>query len=409
MYAYHDANRHIRYLLDSEVCHISKFRPSRTYGWSPLLTLYEKVLTLIGMDKNLYRYFYERRMPPSMVMVFTDDPESLRREREHIAAQTRIDPNYVPMIAVSARQNRGRVENVRFFHSLQEMDYLPVRQEIRERIASMWGVTPMWQGAPEAYGGLSSQTPQLIVTSRVVEGDQRIFAEKVFPWLLDALNITDWELELPQPEEKAEATRISFAQQKASIANMCFTMGFDVEVINDGMNVENLDFKISGKAQQQDMYGGVESGGAGGAFQDAESQEQVTGAESAGLEKAMKSPLYGISMGWIDQLRKCGHYYPVIKHISHDGNNIFFQSNNELYVAKFNGSTLNSVEKTVSPRLHSHAGYPPHDSNMPHNNDRKSPTRESNIFDIEDEVDEPDDLYKHDDGSTRCSHCDNRI
>ena len=259
MYAYHDANRHIRYLLESEVCHISKFRPSATYGWSPLLTLYEKVLTLIGMDKNLYRYFYERRMPPSMVMVFTDDPESLRREREHIAAQTRIDPNYIPMIAVSARQNRGRVENVRFFHSLQEMDYLPVRQEIRERIASMWGVTPMWQGAPEAYGGLSSQTPQLIVTSRVVEGDQRIFAEKVFPWLLDAFGITDWELTLPQPEEKAEATRISFAQQRASIANMVFSMGFDVEIVSDGVSIENIDFKVSGKAQRpEDAYGGEE-------------------------------------------------------------------------------------------------------------------------------------------------------
>ena len=33
------------------------------------------------MDRNLYRYFFERKMPASMVMVTTDDPESLKREQ----------------------------------------------------------------------------------------------------------------------------------------------------------------------------------------------------------------------------------------------------------------------------------------------------------------------------------------
>ena len=45
-----------------------------------------------------------------MLLVTTDDPESLRREREHIVAQTRADPNYVPMIAVSSRNQRGKVD-----------------------------------------------------------------------------------------------------------------------------------------------------------------------------------------------------------------------------------------------------------------------------------------------------------
>ena len=179
MYKYYHRSHHM-YFMDSEIIHLSKFSPSETYGWSPILTIFEKALTLVGMDKNLYRYFFERKMPASMLMVTTDDPESLRREREHIAAQTRLDPNYIPMVAVSARNQRGRVDMVRLFHSLQEMDYLPVKEEVRERVAAMWGVTPAWQGAPEAFGGLSTQTQQLVVMSRVVEGDQRLFHEKVF-------------------------------------------------------------------------------------------------------------------------------------------------------------------------------------------------------------------------------------
>jgi len=247
MYKYYHRNQHI-FLFDGEVIHLSKFSPSETYGWSPILTIFEKALTLIGMDKNLYRYFFERKMPASMMMVFTDDPESLRRERQQIAAQTRLDPNYIPMVAVSSRNNRGRVDMVRLFHTLNEMDYLPVRNEIRERIAAMWGVTPAWQGAPEAFGGLSTQTQQLVVMSRVVEGDQRLFHEKVFPQILESFGITDWGLKLPNPEEKAEATRISFSQQKAQIAQQFIGLGFDVRLKSDGVAVEDAEFMIFGKA-----------------------------------------------------------------------------------------------------------------------------------------------------------------
>jgi hypothetical protein len=255
MYKYYHRNRHI-YMFDSEIIHASKFAPSETYGWSPILTIFEKALTLIGMDKNLYRYFYERKMPASMMMVFTDDPESLRRERASIAAQTRADPNFIPMVAVSSKTNRGKVDMVRLFHTLQEMDYLPVRDEIRERVSAMWGVTPAWQGAPEAFGGLSTQTQQLVVMSRVVEGDQRLIADKIIPELLEAFGITDWTLELPSPEEKAEATKISFAQQRVAIANQLNQMGFSVRLREPNVPLEDVEFVIDGEAVSTAMIQG---------------------------------------------------------------------------------------------------------------------------------------------------------
>ena len=246
MYKYYHRSKHM-YFSDKEIIHLSKFSPSETYGWSPILTIFEKALTLVGMDKNLYRYFFERKMPASMLMVTTDDPESLRREREHIAAQTRLDPNYIPMVAVSARNQRGRVDLVRLFHTLNEMDYLPVREEVRERVAAMWGVTPAWQGAPEAFGGLSTQTQQLVVMSRVVEGDQRLFIDKVFPQLLDAFGITDYAINLPTPEEKAENTRLSFAQQKIQIVNQFSQLGFDVKLKEQDVALHEVEFIISGQ------------------------------------------------------------------------------------------------------------------------------------------------------------------
>ena len=235
------------YFLEHEIIHASKFTPTETYGMSPILTIFEKALTLIGMDKNLYRYFFERKMPASMLMVQTDDPEALKRERAIIQAETRKDPNYVPMIAVSARNQRGRVDMIRLFHTLQEMDYLPIKDEIRERIAAIWGVTPVWQGNPDSFGGMSTQTSQLVVMGRTVEGDQRRLKDKVFPRLLEAFGITDYELVLPNPEEKAEATRISFSQQRVNNAKILLDMGYTLKLKNENVDMDDVMFVVTGE------------------------------------------------------------------------------------------------------------------------------------------------------------------
>ena len=255
MYYFKRKGGELLYLLESEIVHMSKFNPSETYGWSPILTVFEKALTLIGMDKNLYRYFYERKAPASMLMVNTSDPEALRREREHIAAQVKADPNFIPMVAVNTQDGRGRVELVRLFHTLQEMDYMPIKDEIRERIAAMWGVSPAWQGAPDAFGGLSSQTQQLVVMSRVVEADQSMLHNKVFPILLEQFNITDWSLQLRVPEEKTEATKLSFAQQRVAMASQLKNMGFSVTIANSndllGVPLEDAQFVVSNTDEEQ--------------------------------------------------------------------------------------------------------------------------------------------------------------
>ena len=378
----------VHYFLDSEIVHLSKFNPTETYGWSPILTIFEKALTLIGMDRNLYRYFFERKMPASMVMVTTDDPESLKREREALAAKTRQDPNYIPMIAVSSRTNRGRVDMVRLFHTLQEMDYLPVRAEIRERVSAIWGVSPMWQGAPDNFGGLSQQTAQLTVMGRVVERDQRQITEKIFPSILSNFGITDWKLVLPNPEEKAEATRIAQSQQRAAIAQQMLTMGFDVQLKGNKIGIDELDFIVTGEAVPTAKLAGeqqalaLEQAEQQAAMQEAMmEQQQAGGGEEAppeeGVEEAppeegsqevpvenavtdiperianiesknIKNPNLrkGVSTStWIDSLSDQGYSFPIIKQISPDGQHIWFSNNGQEYIGNLSGTGVDKIEK----------------------------------------------------------------
>jgi hypothetical protein len=246
MFVYNHRGRKI-YLYANELIHASKFSPSETYGYSPLLTIMQKVLTVSGMDRFLYRYFFERKAPTGMVLTYTDDPQSLEAERARVESKMMEDPTYMPWIAVSSKTGRGRTDFIRLFHTLQEMDYLPVRNEIRDRISAIYGVPQMYMNVMEGIGGISGQTQQLKVFSNVIQSDQRLFNEKVFPILLEAFGITDWEIQLRPPEEKVEGLTLQLAQQKVMIATQMKNLGFEVQLKSGSKDFDTLDFTFSGE------------------------------------------------------------------------------------------------------------------------------------------------------------------
>jgi hypothetical protein len=255
----------------------------------------------------------------------------------------------------------------------------------------MWGVTPAWQGAPEGFGGLSTQTQQLVVMSRVVEGDQRIFHEKVFPIILDMFGITDWKLELLTPEEKAEATQLQFVQQKVMVASQLLQDGYDVKLKSMDSGIMNLDFEISGKGlgpkeqmemqqeQQQQMMGGEAGGmgmpmegmpeGMGGAEQGmeespvAQGQPGVGGAGrdqtgqidpgvpemQANIQNAFNNNYNGAKT-MLKQIIAKGHV-PEIQDVTTDMGKMWFKSSGDHYVATFNKTgDLMGIETAHFPK-----------------------------------------------------------
>jgi hypothetical protein len=264
MYIYNHRGKRI-YLLEDEIIHMSKFSPSETYGYSPLLTIMQKVLTISGMDRFLYRYFFERKTPSGMILTYTDDPQSLEVERARIESKMMEDPTYMPWVGVSQKTGRGRTDFVRLFHTLQEMQYMDVRNEIRDRISAVYGVPQIYLNIFEGVGAMSGQTQQLKVFSNIIDADQRRYNEKLFPQLLKAFHITDWQLKLLPPEEKVESIVLQQAQQRVAIATQMMTLGFQVELKPGTKNIEDLDFIFTGKIQNpmQAMMGGGAGGAAG--------------------------------------------------------------------------------------------------------------------------------------------------
>jgi len=229
MFRYYWRGRY-RYYTANEIIHASYFNPSKTYGYSPVLTVFEKILALVGADRTLYRYWYERRIPPGLLITYTDDPESLETEIERIKMQMMNDPNTFPWVAASARSNRGKTDFVKLAYTFQELDYLPVRQEIRERVAMLWGVTPLFTGDTRGIGGGlggGKESAQTSMHENLVESYQSVINKMVLPKLLDELGITDWEVVLTPPREKNEADDLMIEKQRIDNAVAMMQLGYE--------------------------------------------------------------------------------------------------------------------------------------------------------------------------------------
>ena len=225
MYRYYWRGRY-RYYTKDEIFHASFFSPSKTYGYSPVLTIFEKILTLTGLDRTYYRYFYERRIPPGVIVSYTDDPESMESEIERIKLQMLQDPNTFPWVAASAKSSRGKTDHIKLGYTFEELDILSVRQEIRERIAMLWGVTPMYQGDSNSVGGLTRETAQTGMFENLIESYQNIINRGVIPFILKNLGITDWEIELIPPMERTEEDKLRLEKQRIENAQAMINLGF---------------------------------------------------------------------------------------------------------------------------------------------------------------------------------------
>lgn len=217
------------YLVKGEVLHRSKFLPGELYGYSPLLSVYEKVLSLIGMDRYLYDYFFERQIPQGVITTVTDNPDDLEVRKQQMLAEVLNNPHYIPWLAVSSRQGQGKTEFVRFAYSLDELQFIPVRESLEESVSGVYGIPGLFMGRDSSTGGLNNESQQVVRMSRGAQLSQDVYNNGLLPDLLEAFGITDWTLKLVSSEERSELTEWELKNQKAMWAGAMANMGFGVK------------------------------------------------------------------------------------------------------------------------------------------------------------------------------------
>lgn len=247
------------YLVKGEVIHASKYSPSELYGYSPILSIYEKALSLIGMDRYLYDYFFERQMPQGVVTTVTDNPQDLESRKDQMLAETLNNPHYIPWLAVSSKTGQGRTEFVRFAYSLDELQFLPVQEYIERSVSTLYGVPGLFMGREEGVGGLNNESQQLTRMSRGARLSQDVFNVQILPKILAAFGVTDWLLSLESAEEQSEEFKLDMKQRNAQWAATMVQMGFGLRYDQDADHF-TINGEVKSREEQEQaqaaMYGG---------------------------------------------------------------------------------------------------------------------------------------------------------
>lgn len=252
---------------EGEVIHISKWSPSKLYGRSPVATMWRQVNTLIAMDNYVYSAYQKKRMPRGVMVIKSSNMETVERTARNIQEHLERDPNYIPTIGVETESGRGGLEYVRMMDTLEELQYIPIKDDIRQRIAAFYGVSNVFMNDVSG-GGLNNEGMQIVVSNRSVAYAQSTYNRVLFPQIVEAFDITEWELVLNPHEEEDEIMQLR--RDEMAIRNMIQMKqaGYDAS-LRDGIDdkILHFDFKepnpeevaaaqAAAAAQQQAQQGG---------------------------------------------------------------------------------------------------------------------------------------------------------
>nr|MDB4346092.1 phage portal protein [bacterium] len=222
-----------QYFLDGEVLHFSKYSPSRLYGQSPIMTMWNQITTLLAMENYVNSSYTKARMPRGLLTVQTRNMESMKSFWRGVKDKMEQDPHFIPVMGIEG-EGKGGVEWIKFMDSLKEMDYISVKDDLRDRIAGFFGVSKVFMADSSASGGLNNEGMQILVTNRAVEMAQTIWNNYVFPFMTKEFGITDWELKLPPSEEEDEIAVLRKREIEVNVAAAIKNLGFEVNMDDEG-------------------------------------------------------------------------------------------------------------------------------------------------------------------------------
>lgn len=223
-----------QYFTKGEVIHISKYNPSKLYGRAPVNTMWRQAMSLTAMDNYIYTAYQKRRTPKGIISVTTDNLESMKSFWKSVDEKMERDPHYVPKVGIESSSGRGGVNWVKFMDTLEEMQYIAVRDEIRNRIAAFYGVSSIFMIDNGKSGGLNNEGLQILVTNRAVEFGQKVYTDNLFPRMLRQMDVTDWKLTLYPNEEEDEITRLRRDEMEVNLAQRMAMLGYKPELLEEG-------------------------------------------------------------------------------------------------------------------------------------------------------------------------------
>ncbi len=210
-----------------------KYKPSLIYGMSPIFAIWSKAMSLSHMDEYIRKYFDKMRPPRGLLVVASRNYETFRKSWDALEQKATEDPYMIhPLMVESDKGGKNMANWIDFTGSLQELQFVEIRKELRQIIGAMYGVLPLYYG--EMVGGWSQEGLQVTITNRAVKWGQDILFKSFFKKLAEVMGVDDWDLKLVAGEENDKLSELQ--REGVEIDNMAKLqqMGFKIERTHTG-------------------------------------------------------------------------------------------------------------------------------------------------------------------------------
>ena len=220
-----------------------KYNPSLIYGLSPIFAIWSKAMSLSHMDEYVRKYFDKMRPPRGLLVVASRNYETFRKSWDALEQKATEDPYMIhPLMVESDKGGKNMANWIDFTGSLQELQFIEVRKELRQIIGAVYGVLPLYYG--EMVGGWSQEGLQVTITNRAVKWGQDILYKSFFKKFAEVMGVDDWDLKLVAGEENDKLSELQ--REGVEIDNMAKLqqMGFKIERTHTG------EYNISKEVQE---------------------------------------------------------------------------------------------------------------------------------------------------------------
>ena len=220
-----------------------KYKPSLIYGLSPIFAIWSKAMSLSHMDEYVRKYFDKMRPPRGLLVVASRNYETFRKSWDALEQKATEDPYMIhPLMVESDKGGKNMANWIDFTGSLQELQFIEVRKELRQIIGAVYGVLPLYYG--EMVGGWSQEGLQVTITNRAVKWGQDILYKAFFKKFAEVMGVDDWDIKLVAGEENDKLSELQ--RDGVEIDNMAKLqqMGFKIERTHTG------EYNISKEVQE---------------------------------------------------------------------------------------------------------------------------------------------------------------
>lgn len=218
----------VEWYIRGEFAHGSEYEPSRFYGLSPIITLWEEARTIEQMDSWYKEAYEQRRAPRGAMVVRSSNAESVRSWNQAQMEELKNDPQHIPTFI---DDTEGKGQPLTWQPLLEEpaqMQHMQMREWFLDRISAKFGVTAIFQKASPENSGLS-QSMEIIVSNRSAMRLKQVFDDVFIPAFLDQLQVEGWEKEVAEIEEEDEAAEAERIGKELKNAKLAAEVGADAE------------------------------------------------------------------------------------------------------------------------------------------------------------------------------------